>query len=95
MTPPGESSESRPPILHVMAGLVPAINAPVPPIHDFTHHQREPRTPGPNSLFDRKIAERPSNELRRLVGMDSGPGLDAEAVLARLHTRFGLPSEIV
>ncbi len=40
------------------------------------------------------MAERPLNELRHLAQerIDSGPALDAEAVFARLRTRFGQPS---
>jgi len=39
----------------------------------------------------RKIESLETEELRRLVqeGIESGPGLDAEAVFARLRTRFG------
>lgn len=39
----------------------------------------------------RKIDTPETEELRRLVqeGIDSGPGLDADVVLARLRTRFG------
>jgi antitoxin ParD1/3/4 len=41
----------------------------------------------------RKIETLETEELRRLVqeGIDSGPGLDADAVFARLRTRFGAP----
>ena len=41
----------------------------------------------------RKIETLETEELRRLVqeGIDSGPGLDADAVFARLRTRFGPP----
>lgn len=41
----------------------------------------------------RKIETLETEELRRLVreGMDSGPGLDAEQVFARLRARFGQP----
>jgi len=41
----------------------------------------------------RKIETLETEELRRLVqeGIDSGPGLDADAVFARLRTRFGQP----
>lgn len=42
----------------------------------------------------RKIEALETEELRRLVqqGIDSGPGLDAADVFARLHTRFGQSS---
>ena len=41
----------------------------------------------------RKIETLETEGLRRLVqeGIDSGPGLDADAVFARLRTRFGQP----
>lgn len=41
----------------------------------------------------RKIESLEKDELRRLVqeGIDSGPGLDAAEVFARLHARFGRP----
>ena len=41
----------------------------------------------------RKIETLETEELRRLVqdGIDSGPGLDADAVFARLRTRFAQP----
>jgi antitoxin ParD1/3/4 len=41
----------------------------------------------------RKIETLETEELRRLVpeGIDSGPGLDADAVFARLRARFGQP----
>jgi antitoxin ParD1/3/4 len=41
----------------------------------------------------RKIETLEIEELRRLVqeGIDSGPGLDADAVFARLRARFGQP----
>jgi antitoxin ParD1/3/4 len=41
----------------------------------------------------RKIETLEIDELRRLVqeGIDSGPGLDADAVFARLRARFGSP----
>ena len=41
----------------------------------------------------RKIETLETEELRRLVqeGIDSGPGLDANAVFARLRARFGPP----
>lgn len=41
----------------------------------------------------RKIATLETEELRRLVqeGIDSGPGLAADAVFARLRVRFGQP----
>jgi antitoxin ParD1/3/4 len=41
----------------------------------------------------RKVETLEVNELRRLVqeGIDSGPGLEADAVFARLRERFGLP----
>jgi len=38
----------------------------------------------------RKIETLETEELRRLV-LDSGPGLDAGGVFARLRTRFGQP----
>ena len=42
----------------------------------------------------RKIETLETEELRRLVqeGIDSGPGLEADAVFARLRARFGQPS---
>jgi antitoxin ParD1/3/4 len=41
----------------------------------------------------RKVETLEIDELRRLVqeGIDSGPGLDADAVFARLRARFGSP----
>lgn len=41
----------------------------------------------------RKIETLETEELRRLVqeGIDSGPGLEADAVFARLRARFGQP----
>jgi antitoxin ParD1/3/4 len=41
----------------------------------------------------RKIETLETEELRRLVqeGIDSGPGLDADLVFARLRARFGRP----
>lgn len=41
----------------------------------------------------RKLETLETEELRRLVqeGIDSGPGLEADAVFARLRTRFGQP----
>ena len=41
----------------------------------------------------RKIETLETDELRRLVqeGIDSGPGLDADTVFARLRARFGHP----
>lgn len=41
----------------------------------------------------RKVEVLEVDELRRLVqeGIDSGPGLDADVVFARLRTRFGRP----
>ncbi|MDE2516979.1 MAG: type II toxin-antitoxin system ParD family antitoxin [Rhodospirillales bacterium] len=41
----------------------------------------------------RKVETLKVEELRRLVqeGIDSGPGLEAEAVFARLRARFGAP----
>lgn len=41
----------------------------------------------------RKVESLPTEELRRMVreGIDSGPGLDADAVFARLRARFGRP----
>jgi antitoxin ParD1/3/4 len=41
----------------------------------------------------RKIETLETEELRRLVreGIDSGPGLDADRVFARLRARFGAP----
>jgi len=41
----------------------------------------------------RKLEVLQTEELRRLVheGIDSGPGLDAAAVFARLRARFGSP----
>lgn len=41
----------------------------------------------------RRIETLEIEDLRRLVqeGIDSGPGLDADAVFARLRTRFGKP----
>jgi antitoxin ParD1/3/4 len=41
----------------------------------------------------RKVATLETEELRRLVqdGIDSGPGLDADEVFARLRARFGQP----
>jgi antitoxin ParD1/3/4 len=41
----------------------------------------------------RKIETLETEELRQLVreGMDSGPGLDAEAEFGRLRARFGQP----
>ena len=41
----------------------------------------------------RKVEAIEIEELRRLVqeGIDSGPGLDAEGVFARLRARFGRP----
>ena len=41
----------------------------------------------------RKIESLEIEELRRLVqeGIDSGPGLDADTVFARLRARFGRP----
>jgi antitoxin ParD1/3/4 len=41
----------------------------------------------------RKIESLETEELRRLVqeGIDSGPGLDATEVFARLRARFGQP----
>ena len=41
----------------------------------------------------RKIESLETEELRRLIaeGIDSGPGLDAGAVFARLSARFGRP----
>jgi antitoxin ParD1/3/4 len=41
----------------------------------------------------RKIETLETEELRRLVreGIESGPGVDADAVFARLRTRFGQP----
>ena len=41
----------------------------------------------------RRIETLQTEELRRLVqlGIDSGASLDADAVFARLHTRFGRP----
>jgi antitoxin ParD1/3/4 len=43
----------------------------------------------------RKIDALETQELRRRVqeGIDSGPGLDAEEVFARLRTRFGQPPQ--
>lgn len=42
----------------------------------------------------RKIETLEAEELRRLAreGIESGPGLDADAVFARLRARFGRPS---
>ena len=44
----------------------------------------------------RKIETLGTEELRRLVreGIDSGTGLDADAVFARLRTRFGQPPSV-
>jgi len=41
----------------------------------------------------RKVEARETEELRRLVqeGIDSGPGLEADAVFVRLRARFGHP----
>jgi antitoxin ParD1/3/4 len=41
----------------------------------------------------RRLETLETAELRRLVeeGIDSGPGLEADAVFARLRTRFGEP----
>jgi antitoxin ParD1/3/4 len=41
----------------------------------------------------RKIETLETEELRRLVreGIESGPGVDADAAFARLRTRFGQP----
>jgi antitoxin ParD1/3/4 len=41
----------------------------------------------------RKIETLETDELRRLVteGIESGPGLDADAVFAKLRARFGRP----
>lgn len=43
----------------------------------------------------RRIESLEIDELRRLVqeGIDSGPGLEADAVFARLRARFGRPPE--
>jgi antitoxin ParD1/3/4 len=43
----------------------------------------------------RKIETLETDEMRRLVteGIESGPGLDADAVFATLRARFGRPSD--
>jgi antitoxin ParD1/3/4 len=44
----------------------------------------------------RKIETVETGELRRLVleGIESGPGLDADAVFSRLRARFGQPPRV-
>jgi len=43
----------------------------------------------------RRLDAREIEDLRRLAqeGIDSGPGLDADAVFARLYEKFGRPAE--